>query len=612
MCGIIAYIGNKPAHDILITGLHRLEYRGYDSAGLTVMDDKKIQTLRSVGKVANLRNKVEGEWKDNSKASLGIAHTRWATHGLPTEENAHPHTDMKGKISIVHNGIIENYKQLKSKLEAKGYKFHSETDSEVLCNLISEFYQGDIEEAVVQALKHVEGTYGLALVCSDEPDRLIAARKGSPIIIGIGNGETLVASDVSALVQYTKQVIYLDDNDIVCINREGITDIFDMTKTPVSRDVQEVDWDLGAAEKGGYDHYMLKEIFEQPEAITNTFRGRLNYEEGTAILSGLNLTPKEMVDINRVLVFACGTSLHAAMLGQYFFEDFAQLPSNVNHAAEFRYRNPIVERNTMAIAISQSGETADTLAAVREAQRKGANVFGVCNVVGSTIARETDRGVYLHAGPEISVASTKAFTTQVMVLLQMALKFGRCHRLSRSEGVKLCREIESTPELIREVLKEAENIKKIALKYKGFDNTFYIGRGYMYPVALEGALKLKEISYIHAEGYHAAELKHGPIALLEENVPVLALANDIDGKDKIIGNVEECKARKSPVILTATKGDDEMKSYSDDIIWIPKASAPVAAILTTVALQLYSYYIAVARECNVDQPRNLAKSVTVE
>jgi glutamine---fructose-6-phosphate transaminase (isomerizing) len=614
MCGIIAYIGNKPAQDILINGLHRLEYRGYDSSGLTVMDGKSVETLRAVGKVVNLHGKIGEEWKDKSasKATSGVAHTRWATHGLPTEENAHPHVDMTGKISLVHNGIIENYQQLRKKLETKGYKFNSETDSEVLCNLISEFYNGDIKSAVVQALKLVEGTYGIAVICSDEPEKLLAARKGSPIIIGVGNGETLVASDISALVKYTKQVIYLDDNDIVCIDRSGIADIVDMSLTPVSREVEKVDWDLGAAEKGGYDHYMLKEIFEQPEAITNTFRGRLNHEEGTAILSGLNFTPKEMVDINRVLIFACGTSLHAAMLGQYFFEDLAQLPSNVNHAAEFRYRNPIVERNTMAIAISQSGETADTLAAVREAQRKGAHVLGLCNVVGSTIARETDRGVYLHAGPEISVASTKAFTTQVIVLLQMAMKFGRCSRLSRSEGEKICKEIERTPELIREVLEEAENIKKIALKYKDFDNTFYIGRGYMFPVALEGALKLKEISYIHAEGYHAAELKHGPIALLEESVPVIALANDIDGKDKIIGNVEECKARKSPVILTATKGDEDVKDLSEDIIWIPEASAPIAAILTTVALQLYSYYIAVGRGCNVDQPRNLAKSVTVE
>lgn len=615
MCGIIAYLGNKPAHEILIRGLHRLEYRGYDSSGLTVMDDKGINTVRAVGKVDNLSKKVDENWQGETaqQATSGIAHTRWATHGLPTEENAHPHTDNSGKISMVHNGIIENYQQLRSKLESKGYKFHSETDSEVLCNLISELYNDDIEEAVVQALKMVEGTYGIALVCSDEPNRMIAARRGSPIIIGLGEKETIIASDVSALVQYTKQVIYLNDNDIVAIDRDkGVTDIFDITKTPVSREVEEVDWDLGSAEKGGYDHYMLKEIFEQPEAITNTFRGRLNHNEGTAILSGLNLTPKEIVDINRVLIFACGTSLHASMLGQYFFEDYAQLPSNVNHAAEFRYRNPIVEKRTLALAISQSGETADTLAAVREAKRKGADVFGLCNVVGSTIARETERGIYLHAGPEISVASTKAFTTQVMVLLQMALKFGRCYRLSRSEGVRLCKDIESTPELIKEVLKEAENIKKIALKFKDYDNTFYIGRGYMYPVALEGALKLKEISYIHAEGYHAAELKHGPIALLEENVPVLALANDIDGKDKIIGNVEECKARKSPVILTATKGDEEVKSLSEDIIWIPKASAPIAAILTTVALQLYSYYIAVARDCNVDQPRNLAKSVTVE
>ena len=614
MCGIIAYIGKKPAHEVLITGLHRLEYRGYDSAGLTVVESGKIQTLRAVGKVANLRNKVNDNWegKGPSKATSGIAHTRWATHGPPTEANAHPHTDNKGNISLVHNGIIENYLELRKKLESRGHKFYSDTDSEVLCNLISEFYDGNIEEAVIDALKQVEGAFGIAVVCANEPDRMIAARRGSPIIIGIGKNETLVASDISALVQYTKQVIYLDDNDIVCIDRDGISDIFDISKTPVSRHIEEVDWDLGAAEKGGFDHYMMKEIYEQPESIMNTFRGRLNVDEGTAILSGLRVTPKEIVDTNRILIFACGTSLHAAMLGQYFFEDFAQLPSNVTHAAEFRYRNPIVERNTLAIALSQSGETADTLAAVREAQRKGADVISICNVVGSTIARETNRGVYLHAGPEISVASTKAFTCQVMVLLQMALKFGRCTRLSRQDGLELCQEIERTPDLIREVLEEEENIAKIAKKYAKYDNAFYIGRGYMYPVALEGALKLKEISYIHAEGYHAAELKHGPIALLEDTVPVIAMANNIDGKDKILGNVAECKARKSPVILTATRGDNEVKELSDDIIWIPEASAPIAAILTTVALQIYSYYVAVERGCDVDQPRNLAKAVTVE
>ena len=614
MCGIIAYLGNKPAHEVLITGLRRLEYRGYDSAGLTVVNGDKVETLKAVGKVANLRNKVNESWegKKPGEATAGIAHTRWATHGPPTEENAHPHLDNNNKISLVHNGIIENYQELRKKLESRGHKFRSETDSEVLCNLISEFYDGDIEDAVIQALKLVEGTYGIALVCSDEPNRMIAARRGSPIIIGVGNNETLIASDISALVQYTKQVIYLDDNDIVVLDRDGISDLYDISKTPVSRSVEEVDWDLGAAEKGGYEHYMLKEIFEQPQSIKNTFRGRLNMDGGTAILSGLRVTPKDIVEINRMLIFACGTSLHAAMLGQYFFEDLAQLPCNVNHAAEFRYRNPIVERSTFAVALSQSGETADTLAAVREAQRKGADVISICNVVGSTIARETNRGVYLHAGPEISVASTKAFTCQVMVLLQMAIKFGRCFRLSREEGLKLCREIERTPELVEEVLADVDNIKRIAEKYKDFDNCFYIGRGYMYPVALEGALKLKEISYIHAEGYHAAELKHGPIALLEESVPVVAMANDIDGKDKIIGNVAECKARKSPVILTATKGDQDVKELSEDIIWIPQASAPIAAILTTVALQIYSYYIAVGRGCNVDQPRNLAKAVTVE
>lgn len=614
MCGIIAYLGKKAASEVLITGLHRLEYRGYDSAGLTVMDDGELKTLKATGKVANLRAKLNENWQDDAAISsgVGIAHTRWATHGMPSVENAHPHIDSSGKISLVHNGIIENYAELKKQLKSRGHKFTSETDSEVLCNLISEFYDGSLEEAVIAALGHVEGTLGIVVVCSDEPDKMIAARRGSPIIIGVGDKEVLVASDVSALVQYTRQVIYLDDNDIATIHSNGQVDIFDLRKSPVSRETESVEWDLTAAEKGGYEHYMLKEVFEQPESITNTFRGRIDVDSGTAILSGLNLTPKEIVDINRILLFACGTSLHAAMLGQYFFEDLAQIPAQISHAAEFRYRNPIVERNTFAIAISQSGETADTLAAVREAKRKGADVVSLCNVVGSTIARETGRGVYLHAGPEVSVASTKAFTSQVMVLLQMAIKFARCFQMSREAGVRICREIEQMPQLIQQVLDTSDDIRKVAEKYTKYDNCFFIGRGYMYPVALEGALKLKEISYIHAEGYHAAELKHGPIALLEESVPVIAMANDISGQEKTLGNVQECMARKSPVVIVATQGDEKVIGICDDIIWVPKASAPIAALLTSVALQLYAYHIAVGRECSIDQPRNLAKSVTVE
>ncbi|NQZ56255.1 MAG: glutamine--fructose-6-phosphate transaminase (isomerizing) [Lentisphaeraceae bacterium] len=614
MCGIIAYLGKRPASEVLVTGLHRLEYRGYDSSGLTVLDDGKLETLRAVGKVANLRAKVSTEWEDHSagKVGVGIAHTRWATHGEPTEENAHPHVDVSGKISLVHNGIIENYLELKNQLISRGCTFQSDTDSEVFCNLISELYEGNLEEAVLAAMRVVEGTFGIVAISADEPGKMITARRGSPIVIGVGNGETLVASDVSALVQYTRQVIYLDDNDIACIDENGVTDIFDSRKSPVSRATEKVEWDLKDAEKDGYDHYMLKEVFEQPQSLKNTFRGRLDHENGTAILSGLNLAPREIVDISRISLFACGTSLHAAMLGQYFFEDLAQIPAQISHAAEFRYRNPIVERNTYAIAISQSGETADTLAAVREAKRKGANVVSLCNVVGSTIARETGRGVYLHAGPEVSVASTKAFTSQVMVLLQMALKFARCSQMSREVGIKLCKEIEEMPNLVQQVLDSAEDIKKVALKFKDYDNCFFIGRGYMYPVALEGALKLKEISYIHAEGYHAAELKHGPIALLQDNVPVIAMANDISGQDKVLGNVAECMARKSPVLLIATEGDEKVKQVCDNIIWVPKASEPIAALLTSVALQLYAYYIAVARDCSVDQPRNLAKSVTVE
>ena len=613
MCGIVGYIGNRNVVNTLLDGLHRLEYRGYDSAGISAHDGKEIITVKAVGKVKNLQKKLYDtlDEKTTNKFKAGIAHTRWATHGLPTEPNAHPHVDTSGRFAIVHNGIIENYAALKNGLKEKGHEFYSETDSEVIANLIAECYDGDLVQAVAAALKQLEGTFGTAVISTNEPDKIIVARRGSPIVIGVGNNEMLLASDVSALVAYTKNVIYLADDDLAIVTADGV-ELRNIDNVPVSRETAKIDWDISDAEKGGYEHFMLKEIFEQPDALSNATRGRVDESHGTAVLSGLRFSPREMSEISRVTLAACGTSMHAGMVGKYFFEDLADIPANVEQAAEFRYRNPIIEPKTLIIAISQSGETADTLAAVREAQQKGAIVTGLCNVVGSTIARETARGIYLHAGPEIGVASTKAFTSQVAVLLMMALKLGRSRRLSVDDGIAIVKEVKRIPELIKMVLDNNKQIEKVAEKYAFAENFFFIGRGYLYPVALEGALKLKEISYVHAEGYHAAELKHGPIALLEEKVPVVAMANDIPGKDKIIGNMQECKARKSPVIAIATEGDETINGHADDIIRVPASSKFTTPITSVIALQLLAYYIAEKRGCEIDQPRNLAKSVTVE
>ncbi len=613
MCGIVGYIGSKNVINILIDGLERLEYRGYDSAGISVLADETCNSYKSVGKVKFLKEKIDSITKthDSQNLSIGIAHTRWATHGAPSEANAHPHLSQNNRFAIVHNGIIENYASLKSNLKNKGYKFKSETDSEVIVHLISEFYKGDLAQAVVASIKKLEGTFGIAAISVNEPDKIIVARRGSPIVIGVGNGENIIASDVSALVAHTKDVIYLNDNDIAVVTKDNV-EIRNIDNIQVSREISKIEWDVGAAEKGGFEHFMLKEIYEQPNAINNTIRGRLDTDLASSKLSGLQLTAQELVDIPRVVVAACGTSLHAGMMAKYFFEELADLPTDIEQAAEFRYRNPIIAPRSMVIAISQSGETADTLAAVREAMLKGAKVAGLCNVVGSTIARETGRGIYLHAGPEIGVASTKAFTCQVAALLMMAMKFGRSRRLSRQNGIQLIKDIQSVPDLVQKVVDRADDIRIIAEHYAKSEDFFFIGRGYLYPVALEGALKLKEISYVHAEGYHAAELKHGPIALLEENVPVIALANDIPGKDKMIGNIQECKARKSPVVALATEGDSEIEQQADHTIFIPPCSPIVSAIPSVVALQLFSYYVARARGCSIDQPRNLAKSVTVE
>lgn len=610
MCGIIGFTGSVPARDILLDGLKRLEYRGYDSAGMALLRPDGLLSVRAVGKVRNLAEKAAAA-PGAETPCCGIAHTRWATHGAPLERNTHPHLDSSGRFAIVHNGIIENYQALRRRLSDKGYEFKSDTDSEVLVHLIVEAYKGDLLAAVAAALKQVSGTYGLAVMTSLEPGRIVVARRGSPLVIGLGEKENYIASDVAALIAHTRQVIYLNDGDIASVTAEKV-ELRNIDNVPVEREVAGIDWDAAQAEKGNYPHFMLKEIFEQPEALSNTIRGRIDFEMGSAILNGMNLSPRDLAAIPRIVIAGCGTSMHAGMVGEYYFEDIAGIPTSVEQAAEFRYRNPIIEPNTLVIPISQSGETADTLAAVREAAAKGALVAAICNVVGSTIARESGRGVYLHAGPEIGVASTKAFTCQVTVLLMLALLLGRNRRLSRTEGLALANEIAKVPELVRSVLDKAELIRDIARRFAEYDNFFYIGRGCLHPAALEGALKLKEISYVHAEGYHAAELKHGPISLLDERHPVLALANDIPGKDKIIGNIQECIARHASVLAVVSEGEKEVRELGCDIIEVPRCSRFIAPIPTAVALQLFAYYIAAERGCEIDQPRNLAKSVTVE
>jgi len=596
---------------VLLNGLRRLEYRGYDSAGVALQSDGRVVLEKREGKVQGLAEALADRAGDHlDEATCGIAHTRWATHGPPTRANAHPHAS-GSRVALVHNGIIENHNALRDRLRGQGYEFLSDTDTEVLVHLVDQVYDGNLLEAVTRALRDVEGTFGIACICRDEPGVMIVARRGSPIVIGLGESETIVASDASAIIKHTRQAVYLDDNDIARIEG-GEVEIRSLDATPVSRATAEIDWSADAAEKGGYEHYMLKEIFEQPEALRNTIRGRLDADRGTAILSGLNFEPREIAEIVRMLVVGCGTSMNAGLVGEYAVEDFAGMPAEVEQAAEFRYRNPIVGSRDLVLAISQSGETADTLAAVREAKDKGAVVAGLVNVVGSTIARETQRGVYLHAGPEISVASTKAFTCQVSVLLMVALKMARSRRMSRERGMEFVREIKALPELVERVLEQNEAIARAAEQFADYENAFFIGRGYLYPVALEGALKLKEISYIHAEGYHAAELKHGPIALLQDNVPVIALLNDGPGKDKTLGNVAECQARSSPVLGVVSEGDEEARRMVDVAIEVPAAPLHTAVVPSTVALQLFSYHVARLRGCAIDQPRNLAKSVTVE
>ena len=611
MCGIIGYIGNNNALPMLIDGLKRLEYRGYDSSGIAILRDGEIHLQKKVGKVSELEKAAPLK---NYSGSIGIGHTRWATHGEPSDVNAHPHMSNDGTIAIIHNGIIENYHTLKIKLEKLGYLFQSATDTEVLVHLIQEMKKvsGDLETAVRLALRQVDGTYGIAVISSQEPDKIIVARKGSPLIIGVGVNEHYVASDAAAIIPYTRQVVYLEDGEIaVLTNNTFETKTIDNVEK--IKQIHEVTFDIEEIEKGGYDHFMLKEIMEQPETLRNAMRGRVLLNEGNAKLSGLNDVMLLLENAQRIIITACGTSWHAGLVGEYMLEQYAKVPVEVEYASEFRYRNPIIKPTDVLFLISQSGETADTLAALREAKKKGASVLGICNVVGSTIARESQSGVYIHAGPEIGVASTKAFSSQLVVLSLITLLVGRQRKSISDEVSKtMCKELLDLPSKVEQILKDTAQIEKIAEEFKNANNFLYLGRGYNFPVALEGALKLKEISYIHAEGYPAAEMKHGPIALIDENMPVVVIATKDSTYEKIISNIQEVKARKGRVIAIANDGDDHIDSLADYVIKVPQTLDMLSPIVNVIPLQLLSYFIAVKRGCNVDQPRNLAKSVTVE
>lgn len=610
MCGVVGYIGNRPSLNLILTGLKRLEYRGYDSAGVAIHENGDITNLKEKGKILELEKLINGK---QISGTLGIGHTRWATHGEPNQVNAHPHTSFNQKITLIHNGIIENYAEIKEFLTGKGYTFASETDTEVLCNLIDYFYddETELEKAVRQALSQVVGAYGIVVIAKDNPDLMVAARKGSPLLVGVGDGEYFIASDVAAIIDSTRQVIYLDEGEMAILTRDNYK-IKTIENNSVSPKVQEVSFDIEAIEKGGFAHFMLKEIFEQPKALEEAMRGRLIDESGQARLGGLQGVADDLMNANRIIISACGTSWHASLIGEYLLEEFCRIPVEVEYASEFRYRDPIIKDGDVLIVVSQSGETADTLAALKEAKHKGAKVIGICNVVGSSIARETDAGAYIHAGPEIGVASTKAFTSQVTVFLLMALMLARKGNMSSTTGHKFVSALKALPKQVEKILAQSEQIKEIANLFNDAQNALYLGRGYNFPVALEGALKLKEISYIHAEGYPAAEMKHGPIALIDENMPVVCIATDDAIYEKVVSNIEEVRARKGQIILIATEGNEKIKSLSEHVIYVPKTLDPLVPILSNVPLQLLSYYVAVNRGCNVDQPRNLAKSVTVE
>ncbi len=585
-----------------------MEYRGYDSAGIAVINGNGVKIRKAAGKLSVLVDKLKTETPDGT---IGVGHTRWATHGAPTTPNAHPHLDQTGRIAVIHNGIIENAGTIRKALQMRGHVFQSETDTEVLAHLIGEYYTDNLEEAVASALWDVAGAYGIAVICSEEPGTVVAARNGSPLLLGVGEGEYFVASDASAILEHTRSVVYLDDGEMAVLKRDGYR-VRNLTETHVEKPVNQIEWDLATIERGGYDHFMLKEIFEQPESLRNTVRGHLLEDDGTSRLRGLNLSDDELKRFDRIIITACGTSWHAALIGEYMIEEMARVPVEVEYASEFRYRNPVLDDRCLVIAISQSGETADTLAAVREAKRRGARAVGLVNVVGSTIAREVDGGLYLRAGAEIGVASTKAFNSQVAALAMVSLRLARLKNMSVLQGRDFIRALNRLPDQIRSILDRAPDIERLAAKYHKASNCLYLGRGVNFPVALEGALKLKEISYIHAEGYPAAEMKHGPIALIDENMPVVFVAPQDGVYTKIVSNVEEVKARKGRVIALVTEGDVEIAKLAEDTFTLPQTHDLLTPILASVPLQLFSYYVAVLRGCNVDQPRNLAKSVTVE
>ncbi len=608
MCGIIGYIGSRGATPLLLEGLKRMEYRGYDSAGVAVMNGKGVETRKAAGKISELEaalgaSPVEGD--------LGIGHTRWATHGVPNECNAHPHIDCKGHIAVVHNGIIENSGTLKTGLIARGHTFVSDTDTEVIAHLVEDAFDGSLEDAVIEALWQIEGTYGIAVVSSLDKNKIVAARKGSPLLIGLGDHEFYVASDVSAILAQTREVVYLDDGDVAVLTRDGYT-VLNQRAQQLEKGVSKIDWDLDQIERGGFDHFMLKEIFEQPATVENCMRGRLLREEGTSKLGGINLTDDQLLKFDNILITACGTSWHSALIGEHMLEDLARIPVEVEYASELRYRNPIITDKTLCIVISQSGETADTLAAMREAKARGAFTYGIVNVVGSTIARESDGGIYVHAGPEIGVASTKAFTSQVIALLLFTIKLARLRNLSMVQGKEIIDQMLALPGKIESILERAHEVETIADAFKDATNFLYLGRGYSFPTALEGALKLKEISYIHAEGYPAAEMKHGPIALIDADMPVAFIAPHDAVFDKVVSNVQEVKARGGRVIAITSREETVLDGKLDYEFRIPETADLLTPVLASIPLQLLAYYIAVKRGANVDQPRNLAKSVTVE
>ncbi|MEK6572190.1 MAG: glutamine--fructose-6-phosphate transaminase (isomerizing) [Bacteroidota bacterium] len=610
MCGIVGYIGNNDAVPILISGLKRLEYRGYDSAGIAVVSENKLSIWKYAGKVSHLERVLR---HNGAGATIGIGHTRWATHGEPSDLNAHPHTDCTGNIALIHNGIIENYAALKKKLELEGHEFKTQTDTEVLVHLIEEVYKrtGDLISAVRISLHEVDGTYGIAVLSRYAPDKLIAARRGSPLVIGVGDGENFIASDPAAIIAHTRQVVYLEDGEIATVTRNDFL-TKNIDDVEIDKQIEEITFDLEQIERGGYPHFMLKEINEQPETIHNSMRGRLLIEEGTAKLGGLESVRDKLQHARRFILTACGTSWHAGLVGEYMLEHLARIPTEVEYASEFRSRNPVLSPDDVIFLISQSGETADTLAALREAKRKGATVLGIVNVVGSTIARESDAGVYAHAGPEIGVASTKAFTSQLVVLALISLMIARSKHMSSEEGQKIAHEITSLPAKVQKILQNTEQFEIIAREFKDARNFLYLGRGTNFPTALEGALKLKEISYIHAEGYPAAEMKHGPIALIDENMPVVFIVPKDALYKKVMSNIQEVKARRGRIIAVANEDDTEISQHAEFVIRVPRTYGFLGPILNVIPLQLLAYYFAVERGCNVDQPRNLAKSVTVE